>query len=1248
MAVILIATLVKTSSTTCLLSSSTDCPCGAFDNANVCCYKIEEDIPAGYVFGSVADQPSNTSENLNQILNSGKVITFSEEPLDPGVNVSQNGTYYTQKRLDREGSIDNCFLVTITVSTSESTTNFQIAYVILDINDNPPVFQTNPVGLSTYNTSITERELSDNPASNKLLCSTPFPAIDNDEGPNGTVSYTILSPVGDFAIDSDQGVVCLVTLITIDREKNQTLTIVVEASDNGAPTRKSSTLTIHITVLDSNDNDPMFIGGQQNPMVLENATIGTVVATYVATDIDVGSNAIIEYSLTMEPPFFPFILVNNAIYVNGTLDADVGPTSFTFTISVRNPGNPIYSDSISDTITIVNINDIPPGLTIVPDSFSIVEGNQTNSNVQSIFASDTESCSNCVISASVIDGSDYFYVTTIVPGELFRVYTIAGVIIDRETTPFIELKVKVTDGGIPPASSFSTVNVTILDVNDNPPIVTRTSFSVNEDRSVGYVLDSLSSFFYDPDLGENGTLKSFRQLSTNDYFTIQQNGDITIKNSLDKEMVNEVNVTIEITDDGIPSLSSTCIINIKITDVNDMAPVFTSNMFFSIEEEKPPMIIGQITATDEDEGINSEVEYHLENTTYFNITSDTGILSSLKKLDREVQSEYTVVVVATDKGEPPLSSSANITIYLIDINDNPPRFNQIRYNFSVPYDTSMIMIGNVTAIDPDNGTNAIVSYVLSNTTYFNVTQDGTIKSNDLSHISSFPFVSRLSVTCYDLNNSSLNDTALLEITLLNSSISAIQIVIYLAPVVFLLLIGIIFLVILICCVCMCRKHRKSFNFTTPVPPTTAAPLKPSLRSMPSSPRYEDAPVNPFKGPSKSPTVNFSEESEIRFYSQSQPLKDSEPSTFKVQTEEIEMKPSKEQVIESGSSSSKMGGVETKMSPCLSDDLSSSPSITNSHELPPDRYYNHQPNQPVVPVLREELLKRHDREYSDAPANRFPTAIIDQPDHVDDEELFNNNLPPIIQDYLRASNQSIPVSHYVSQTGSPPSERSSPSIRYPRASNHSSLVSNNNYYPHGAHHRPHLHPPPPPPHPHPHNNPRIPRNIYTEHYPTYDHQMPPHLNGTALVPRHTSSDFQPAPSPYMLYRTSSRDRHVLHNGHTSDSTEEYFLGSHYTDSHASSHSDDYHHGMLVKNRPLGSAPRTPMLIPPSPNQYGGAYAYGTDDEDDDTVASSVLDQYLQFVPPTLKHDFLSLSVDDIKLSSYDTENKRLRQEDRYNS
>ena len=195
-------------------------------------------------------------------------------------------------------------------------------------------------------------------------------------------------------------------------------------------------------------------------------------------------------------------------------------------------------------------------------------------------------------------------------------------------------------------------------------------------------------------------------------------GVVTVSRTLDRETRDAYLLTITASDEGNPEKSSSVKLSITVLDVNDNAPQFNaSSLQGGIKENLPGgSFVMRVMATDADIGTNAQLVYNLttkEYTDVFALNSLTGEITTQKSLDREIQDRYTLKVSVRDKGDPQLTSLADVTINVIDVDDNCPKFEPAEYNLTIsenlPFNQSIVQ---VTATDIDLMDSKIMQYAI--------------------------------------------------------------------------------------------------------------------------------------------------------------------------------------------------------------------------------------------------------------------------------------------------------------------------------------------------------------------------------------------------------------------------------------------------------------------------------------------------------------------------------------------------------
>ncbi|XP_059030836.1 protocadherin gamma-A5 isoform X11 [Mustela lutreola] len=576
-------------------------------------YSVQEELDKGSFVGNIAKdlglEPRELAERRVRIVSRGRTQLFALNP--------RSGSLVTADRIDREelcAQRTPC-LVSFNILVENNMKMYGVEIEIIDINDNFPRFRDEEIKV----------KVSENAAPGTRLV-LPF-ARDADVSVNSLQSYQ-LSRNMHFSLEEKSGADGqkypeLVLERPLDREKVAVHDLLLTALDGGDPIL-SSTMHIHVMVLDANDNAPLFTRSEYTVSVPENIPVGTQLLTLTATDPDEGINGELTYSFRNE------------------------------------------EDKISETFKL-------------------------DSNL----------------------------------GEISTLQSL-----DHEESRFYLMEVVAQDGGALLASAK--VLITVQDVNDNAPEVILTSLasSISEDCLPGTVIALFS--VHDADSGENGEILC--SIPRNLPFKLEKSVDnyyhlLTTK-ALDREEISDYNITVTVIDLGNPPLSTETQISLTVADINDNPPIFphTSYSTYILENNPRGISILSVTAHDPDSGNNAKVSYSLTEDTfqgmpvssYVSINSNTGILYALGSFDYEQIKDLQLRVMASDSGDPPLSSNMSLRLLVLDQNDNAP---EILYP-SIPTDGSTgvelapryaepgYLVTKVVAVDRDSGQNAWLAYRL--------------------------------------------------------------------------------------------------------------------------------------------------------------------------------------------------------------------------------------------------------------------------------------------------------------------------------------------------------------------------------------------------------------------------------------------------------------------------------------------------------------------------------------------------------
>ncbi|XP_030000820.1 protocadherin gamma-A1-like [Sphaeramia orbicularis] len=493
-------------------------------------------------------------------------------------------------------------------------------------------------------------------------------------------------------------------------------------------------ITVEIT--DINDNSPIFKKDEIKFEISESATLGSRFLLPTAEDADVGSNGLQKYILSTNDIFSlkqyssPDGRKYGEMILQKPLDRESQPRIALKLIAVDG-GTPHRSGTVNIIITVLDINDNPPIFNQTLYRATVSENASKGTYITTLNASDADSGSNGLISYRFSNMKEQL-------ADIFHLDETAGIVtlvgqIDHEKNKKYEIMIEAVDqGGLTDSSKLL---IEIVDVNDNAPAINVMSFSspVPEDSASGTTVAIIN--VNDADSEQNGRIicTTDSSLPFKIKSTLTNYYALVTDSAFDREVVSEYNITVKAIDSGSPPLSSTVVLHLKISDVNDNAPSFDKVQYVAqvTENNSPGMAIFSVKARDLDWNQNAKISYFLEDTqingspasSYLSINTETGAINAVRSFDYEQLKELHIVVKAQDGGSPPLSSNVTVKIMIQDQNDNAP---QVLYPVQtggslvaemVPRSADVgYLVTKVVAVDVDSGQNAWLSYKLQKAT----------------------------------------------------------------------------------------------------------------------------------------------------------------------------------------------------------------------------------------------------------------------------------------------------------------------------------------------------------------------------------------------------------------------------------------------------------------------------------------------------------------------------------------------------
>ncbi|XP_034453396.1 protocadherin-20 [Hippoglossus hippoglossus] len=635
----------------------------------------------------------------------------------------KTGNFYTtEKKMDREAlcpeetKAEECIILLYAiVRTSGDLIQFPV--IIEDINDNTPRFENSDIHLRiSEDVTVGTSFLLDDQAQ------------DRDAGLNGDLQYHLeYSDVDDngvfgLKVEEDGLFLMLVVQTALDRETKDQYQMVLVATDRGVgPLSVTATLTV--TVTDVNDNCPRFSSDSPSSVTIPgDSPKNMLVAQVRAADPDLGPNAAIAYSLSpkvSERAKKLFSLDSLTGYI--TLTQDLwSDNSEELVLKVLASGH--HCPPADTQVTVCVLPKATQELTI-KIGFIVEHENQTmvlpeNQPPTVLAVLELEGDSSFKGSSLAIEGEVPF---TLSPQNgKYLLSTSKPLDYELKSEHQISVIVHRRSGEVSAVTpSRHVLRLKVADVNDNPPHFPQSHYQLEvvENNQPGIPLLQVSAS--DADSGHNGRVTYTLDKHTSTIFNIDPvTGQLSVSASLDREQQGAHNLTVFARDSGSPPLESVTTVSIRVLDQNDNAPVFqTPHFIFFVPENVPPFTqVGRVGVTDPDEGENGNTELHVVNSSgTFVVDHAQGTLRTNTNLDRETEGHYELYLLASDHGHPvALTSSARVTIFVQDINDNQPKVILPSSNSSCltvsPSAVAGSMVTKIHAIDEDSGLNSEITY----------------------------------------------------------------------------------------------------------------------------------------------------------------------------------------------------------------------------------------------------------------------------------------------------------------------------------------------------------------------------------------------------------------------------------------------------------------------------------------------------------------------------------------------------------
>ncbi|XP_041929601.1 protocadherin 2 gamma 28 isoform X3 [Alosa sapidissima] len=632
-------------------------------------YSIPEEMAVGSVVGNIAQDLGLELKRLK----SGRARVYAGDSTEYIELNKDRGLLTIKERIDREalcGQTTPCAL-DFQIILENPMELYRITVEIIDVNDNAPTFRNSEKRFEMPESAV---------VGSKFLLDK---AMDLDIGINGLQTYT-LKPTENFELklhsqaDGSKKVEMILQK-PLDREKQEDISLVLTAMDGGEPLM-SGTVKIHITVLDINDNAPVFTKAVYKTVVTENSPKGTVLTSVNAYDADKGSNGQVSYLIPNSQHDVSdlfFVQENGEVILVGDIDYE---TAKHYEIDVEAVDKGGLSDSSKIIVDVVDVNDNNPTINIISKSSSVNEDSAAGTVIAMISVNDPDSEKNGRVHCVMGDNIAFAIKST--SNGFYSIITDSA--LDRETDSGYNISVTCSDEGVPSLSSSVTLSLQVSDVNDNAPVFEKSSYaaSIVENNTPGISVFSIKAV--DADWKQNARVSYILdESSTNgvpisSYVSVDaETGVIRAVRSFDYEQMKDFVFRVKAQDGGSPPLSSNVSVKITIQDQNDNAPqvLYPVHTSGSLVAEMVPRsadvgyLVTKVVAVDVDSGQNAWLSYKLQKMTdrvLFEVGAQNGEIRTIRQITDKDAVKQKLTVVVEDNGQPARSATVNVNVAVAD------------------------------------------------------------------------------------------------------------------------------------------------------------------------------------------------------------------------------------------------------------------------------------------------------------------------------------------------------------------------------------------------------------------------------------------------------------------------------------------------------------------------------------------------------------------------------------------------------
>ncbi|XP_039606214.1 protocadherin-23 [Polypterus senegalus] len=643
--------------------------------------EVVENLPAGYFVTKVSANDVDLTPCLTYSL------TKHGNPGNKFVIDRYTGVISLAEALDYEEN--SHYTVQIVVSDSIHETQAELIVLVLDVNDNPPIFTQN-----VYQIALPE----DTPVDSYVLT---VSAIDRDSGLNAEISFRLYSsPFKGFYISSENGSIYTSKPLRYLTDST-TVVLIVEAQDGGDPVLTAVT-SVEIHIQDVNDHIPHFMQAAYQINIPEDAKIGDTFLYVTALDHDLSlQNSYLDYSIIsgneqgtfcLETSVIPtdshYKIIGNLLMCK-PLDREKSK-SYNLVVLASDRGTPQLNASAVVSVSVLDSNDNPPVFSTSEYFMEISESAAVGSKLGQVSAHDADEGVNAEISYLIVSGNDRGH---------FRVDYRTGSVelnhsLDYEDNSRFTLTVQATDNSTKGKShtAFALVFVNVLDENDNAPYFgfPTLNCTILENLPASTPICSLHAL--DRDSGPYGHLTysllsscsaDYSISSKNLFFSVDAiSGDIHSMKTLDYEQESQYCFVARAKDKG--NKTATVQVLVDVESVDEFSPVFLQESYYFVLPENCEVgqNIGHVSAVDKDGGIDGVVLYSLVSPSHFfsiNQTNGTIYLSAtVYRMKGSARKSEDLIEFFVKASSPKLDSRSTSCLVVVNISSSAQTFSWLQ------------------------------------------------------------------------------------------------------------------------------------------------------------------------------------------------------------------------------------------------------------------------------------------------------------------------------------------------------------------------------------------------------------------------------------------------------------------------------------------------------------------------------------------------------------------------------------------